>query len=44
MLAKGEIRAKGVIPPEGLEPESFLAKLAEKGWVFQERITREIRL
>ena len=43
MLAKGEIRAKGVIPPEGLEPEPFLAKLAEKGWIFQERITKEIR-
>jgi len=44
MLAKGEIKTKGVIPPEGLEPEPFLARLAEKGWVFQERITREIRL
>jgi len=43
MLAKGEIKTKGVIPPEGLEPEPFLAKLAEKGWIFQERITREIR-
>ena len=43
MLAKGEIKIEGVIPPEGLEPEPFLAKLAEKGWVFQERITREIR-
>jgi len=43
MLAKGEIKIKGVVPPEGLEPEPFLAKLAEKGWVFQERITREIR-
>lgn len=43
MLAKREMKTKGVIPPEGLEPEPFLAKLAEKGWVFQERITREIR-
>jgi len=43
MLAKGEIKIKGVVPPEGLEPEPFLTKLAEKGWVFQERITREIR-
>jgi len=42
MLAKGEIKTKGVIPPEGLEPEPFLAKLAEKGWIFQERITKEI--
>jgi len=43
MLAKGEIKIKGVVPPEGLEPELFLAKLAEKGLVYQERITREIR-
>ncbi len=43
MLARGEIKAKGVMPPEGLEPEPFLAKLAEKGWVFQERFTKEIR-
>jgi saccharopine dehydrogenase-like NADP-dependent oxidoreductase len=43
MLAKREIKIRGVIPPEGLEPEPFLVKLAEKGWVFQERITREIR-
>jgi len=42
MLAKGEIKIKGVVPPEGLEPEPFLAKLAEKGWIFQDRITREI--
>jgi saccharopine dehydrogenase (NAD+, L-lysine-forming) len=44
MLAKGEIKTKGVIPPEGLEPEPFLAKLAEEGWIFQDRTTREIRL
>ncbi len=43
MLASGEMKTKGVVPPEGLEPEPFLAKLAEKGWIFQERITREIR-
>ena len=42
-FASGEIKTKGVIPPEGLEPEPFLAKLAEKGWIFQERITRKIR-
>ena len=42
MLAKGEIKAKGVIPPEGLEPEPFLAKLAEKGWIYLERVTEEI--
>jgi len=43
MLAKGEIKTKGVIPPEGLEPEPFLAKLAEKGWIYLERVTKEIR-
>jgi saccharopine dehydrogenase (NAD+, L-lysine-forming) len=43
MLAKGEIKIKGVIPPEGLEPKPFLARLAEKGVTFQERVTREIR-
>jgi len=42
MLAKGEIKVKGVIPPEGLEPKPFLAKLAERGVTFQERVTREI--
>ena len=42
MLAKGEIKTKGVIPPEGMDPEPFLAKLAEKGWFFTERITKEI--
>jgi saccharopine dehydrogenase (NAD+, L-lysine-forming) len=43
MLAKGEIKTKGFVPPEGLEPEPLLTKLAEKGIVYQERITREIR-
>ncbi|UCE15472.1 MAG: hypothetical protein JSV12_06235, partial [Candidatus Bathyarchaeota archaeon] len=42
MLAKGEIKTKGVVPPEGFEPKPFLAKLAEKGWIFQESITKEI--
>ena len=44
MLAKGEIKTKGVFPPECLEPKPFLTKLAEKGVVFQERVTRKIRL
>jgi saccharopine dehydrogenase-like NADP-dependent oxidoreductase len=42
-IEKGEIKTKGVMPPEGLEPEPFIAKLAEKGLVFQERATRKIR-
>jgi len=42
MLAKGEIKAKGVIPPEGLEPRPFLKKLAEAGMTFQESISKEV--
>jgi saccharopine dehydrogenase-like NADP-dependent oxidoreductase len=42
MLAKGEIKAKGVIPPEGLEPKPFLKKLAEAGMTFQESISKEV--
>jgi len=42
MLAKRQIKIKGVIPPECLEPKPFLAKLAEMGMTFQERVTREI--
>jgi len=44
MLVKGEVKMKGVIPPEGLEPEPFLAKLAEKGITFHERVAKEIRV
>lgn len=42
LLAKGEIKAKGVIPPEGLEPKPFLKKLAEAGMTFQESISKEV--
>lgn len=42
MLAKGEIKAKGVVPPEGLEPKPFLKKLAEAGMTFQESISKEV--
>jgi len=31
MLTKREIKIRGVMPPECLDPEPFLAKLAEKG-------------
>ena len=31
MLTRGEIKTRGVMPPECLDPEPFLAKLAEKG-------------
>ena len=43
MIAKGEIKTKGVVPPEGLEPKPFLAKLAKEGLTFQEKVTREIK-
>lgn len=42
MLAKGEIKVEGVVPPECLEPESFLARLAEMGFTYEERVTRRI--
>jgi len=31
MLVRGEIKVRGVMPPECLNPDPFLAKLAEKG-------------
>jgi saccharopine dehydrogenase (NAD+, L-lysine-forming) len=43
MLAKGEIKTRGVVPPEGLEPEvrkAFLAELAEKGITVHEKVER----
>jgi saccharopine dehydrogenase (NAD+, L-lysine-forming) len=43
MLARGEVKRKGVIPPEGLEPKPLIARLAEWGMPFQETITRDIR-
>jgi saccharopine dehydrogenase (NAD+, L-lysine-forming) len=44
MLARGEIKTKGVLPIEGLEPEPFIAKLVEKGVIFHERLTRELHV
>ena len=41
MLATGEIRVKGVIAPECLEPESFLRKLSEMGMGTFQEITRK---
>jgi len=43
MLAKGEIKTKGVVPPEGLDTDLYLSRLAEKGFIYQETITRPIR-
>ncbi len=43
MLAKGEIKTRGVIPPEALEPEvrkAFLAELTEKGITVHEKVER----
>ncbi len=41
MLATGEIKAKGVIAPECLEPEPFLSKLTEMGMGKFQEITRK---
>jgi len=41
MLAKGEVKARGVIAPECLEPEPFLHKLDEMGLGTFKRITRK---
>jgi len=40
MLARGEIKARGVMPPECLNPDPFLAKLAEKGITTYEKMER----
>jgi len=43
MLAKGEIKTTGVVPPEALEPEvrqAYLDKLAEKGIVVHEKVKK----
>ena len=36
MLAKGEVKIKGVIPPECLDPDRFLARLERWGITFRE--------
>jgi len=41
MLATGDIKAKGVIAPECLEPEPFLRKLSEMGMGTFQRITKK---
>ncbi len=41
MLATGEIKAKGVIAPECLDPEPFLRKLTEMGMGKFQEITRK---
>jgi len=43
MLVKGEIKTRGVIPPEALEPEvrqSFLAELGKKGITVHEKVEK----
>jgi saccharopine dehydrogenase (NAD+, L-lysine-forming) len=37
MLASGEIETKGAIPPECLEPDKFLKRLADWGITFREK-------
>ncbi|NIR87822.1 hypothetical protein GWO13_09820 [Candidatus Bathyarchaeota archaeon] len=40
MLTKGEIKNRGVMPPECLDPDPFLDKLAEKGIRTYEKMER----
>jgi saccharopine dehydrogenase (NAD+, L-lysine-forming) len=40
MLAKGDIKVRGVIPPECLEPKPLLAKIEKKGIKIIERIQK----
>ncbi len=40
MLIRGEIKVRGVMPPECLNPDPFLAKLAEKGIRTYEKMER----
>lgn len=45
MLGRGDIKTKGVIPPECLEPEArkkFLAELDKKGIIAHERVERRL--
>ena len=43
MLGKGEIGVKGVIPPETLDPEPFIERLAEKGITLYEKIEKPVQ-
>ena len=40
MLTRGEIKIRGVVPPECLDPDPLLAKLAEKGIRTYEKMER----
>lgn len=44
MIGKGEIKTKGVVPPEGLDVDLYLSRMAENGFVYNETITRSIRV
>jgi saccharopine dehydrogenase-like NADP-dependent oxidoreductase len=44
MIEKGEIKTKGVVPPEGLDVDLYLSRMAENGFVYHETITRSIRV
>lgn len=44
MLVKGEIKTRGVVPPEGLNADLYLSRMAEQGFVYHETITRAIRV
>jgi saccharopine dehydrogenase-like NADP-dependent oxidoreductase len=40
MLAKGDIKVRGVIPPECLEPQPLLKKIEKKGIKINEKILK----
>ncbi|UCE15312.1 MAG: saccharopine dehydrogenase NADP-binding domain-containing protein [Candidatus Bathyarchaeota archaeon] len=40
MLSRGEMKTRGVMPPECVDPDPFLAKLAEKGIITYEKMER----
>lgn len=42
MVVKGEIETRGVFPPECLDPDPFLAKLAEKGVTVYKQVDRRL--
>ncbi|MCK5562689.1 saccharopine dehydrogenase family protein, partial [Candidatus Bathyarchaeota archaeon] len=44
MIANGEIKRRGVFPPEVLDPEPFLARIRQKGIPIYEKVTVEKRL
>jgi len=42
MIVRGDLNAKGVMPPECLPPEPILAELSKRGIEFYEKVVREL--